>query len=181
MKTEEETMPEEHPVKTPVTPEELAEAMEAEEPVDPPVPRASDDFMDQLIARLPTGKNALGGESLVKRREVSFDFYGGDGAPGFFINPEGDFVDIELTLVSLSSKDEMDALKGLQEEVEAPYALAKKALWKLQGRVIPEDNKDLIWEGLGQTGRQLCIVAMQKNGAASEAAMGKFQRTFTVA
>lgn len=167
---------------SPKTPEELEKKLEeaAKKQEMPANPRAPGDMMDQLVARLPTGAEAIKASQLIKRRTVSFIFDGSAGAPGIFMDAEGNYLDVELWCQSLSTTDELDALEGVTQQIAAPYALAKHCLFAVEGKPIPPDMKEFIWEAIGPVGRQLCIMAMQSLGNVSESAMGKYQSSFTV-
>lgn len=146
--------------------------------------RAQSDFLDQLFGRMPSGMDALsGGKSLIKSREVTFLFDGSAGAPGIFTDSEGNYLDVMLTVRTLSSAQEIEALSALGEGniMGAPYALAKQSLVAVEGKPLKTESRELIWEALGSTGRQLVLMAFQQlGGGASESAMGKYRASFTI-
>lgn len=157
----------------PQTPEQLKAAMAN--------PRASTDILDKLIARLPTGPDALAQQvQLIKRRVVSFIYDGSCGAPGIFMDENGDYLDVKLYCRSLSTVEELEALQGVTTEMQAPFALAKKSLYAIEGKPIPNDNIDFIWEAIGPVGRQLCLMASQSLGNVSSSALGKYRSSFSV-
>lgn len=145
---------------------------------------APKDFMQSLKRRLPQGQAAMSGASnpLLRPRQVTFVFDGSEGLPSFFMDEDGNYLDVELTVRSLSSFEESDALRDLTKDTiaTAPSALAKRSLYAVAGRPLDSDERDLIWEGLGAAGRQLVLMAYQNFGGASEAAMGKYLSSFTV-
>lgn len=146
-------------------------------------PRAGADFLDQLFGRLPAGMEALSGKSqIIKPREVTFLFDGSAGAPNIFIDQNGDYLDVQITVRTLSSAEEIEALGSITNNVgAAPYALAKRALYAVEGKPLKADQRELIWEALGSTGRQLVLMAFQNlGGGASEAAMGKYRSSFSI-
>lgn len=145
-------------------------------------PRAQEDLLQNIFDRMPKGATALSGaQAMIKPRRVSFIFDGAAGAPGVFTDSEGNYLDVEVTIQSLSSAEEIDALADLAgNAVAAPFALAKKSLYAIEGKAIKGDQKDFIWEAINQGGRQLCLMAFQSLGASSEVLMGKYQRSFTV-
>lgn len=147
-------------------------------------PRATNDFMDRLLGRLPKGMDALSGKKpLIRPREVTFLFDGSAGAPEIFTDADtGDYLDVEITVRSLSSADEIEALSGISNNIgAAPYALAKRSLHAVEGKPLNSEGRDLIWEALGSTGRQLVLMAFQGlGGGASEAAMGKYRSSFSI-
>jgi hypothetical protein len=146
--------------------------------------RANADFLDQLFGRFPKGMDALSGKGgqLIKPREVTFIFDGMAGAPGIFTDENGDYLDVELTVRTLSSSEEIEALSSIGTEIGAvPYALAKRSLYAVEGKPLRDEQRPLIWEALGSTGRQLVLMAFQNlGGGASEAAMGKYRSSFSI-
>jgi len=170
--------------------EEQAETTEeqektTEEQASPEVfvnPRAQGDLLQSIFDRMPKGATALSsGGSMIKPRRVKFIFDGTAGAPGVFADAEGNYLDVEITVQSLSSAEEIEALAELEgNAVAAPFALAKRSLYAIEGTRIKKEERDFIWEALNQSGRQLVIMASQSLGASSEVLMGKYQSSFTV-
>lgn len=145
--------------------------------------RAAATFMDELFGRLPKGMDALSGKAtqLIKPREVTFLFDGSAGAPDIFMDEDGNYLDVKLTIRSLSSAEEIEALGTIGgNALAAPLALAKRALYAVEDKAIRPEQRELIWEALGSMGRQLVLLAFQNLGGASDAAMGKYRSSFTV-
>lgn len=165
--------------KEPQTPEQLAGEM-AKAEQEKANPRANKAFVGNLIARMPTGPDALKPVQLIKQRVVSFVFDGSLGAPGIFCDDLGNYLDVEIWCRSLSTVDELEALQGVSSEIAAPYALAKKGLFAIEGTPIHPEMVDFIWEAIGPVGRQLVIMASQTLGNVSQSALGKYRSSFTV-
>ena len=133
-------------------------------------------FVDRLKAQhMPTGEGALkGGGDLVPRRMITFELDGVECEPGVFVNAAGDYVTFKITIRSLSSAQEVSALRGARDAAMAPMLLAAASLYKINDRVLSENERTFFWECLGSPGRQICMVAFQQMGAASTGALGKF-------
>jgi len=141
-----------------------------------------DDKRADLMARLrkrnlPSGQEALKGGELVKRRKVTFDLDGVDCAPDVFMNEVGEYITFSVTLQSLNSAQEMEALRGVRDASQAPLAMAKLSLFALNGQPVLDAERDYWWECLGPGGRQICMMAFGSLGAASESSMGKYLST----
>lgn len=133
------------------------------------------DLMDRLVARhMPSGKDALKPGEIIKRREVSFDLDGVECEPDMFVDENGDYITFRITLRSLGSAQEIEAMRGVKDGTEAPLRMCKLALYAINGKPIAADRLDFFWEALGSGGRQICFAAFQSLGAASEASMGKY-------
>jgi hypothetical protein len=144
----------------------------------------SPDLFDQVWRKLTvTGPGALSKQGdLVRRRKVSFVVDGSCCAPDVFVNEVGEYYDFELTVQALNAQEEIDALEGLTQAGQVPYLLGRAALHAVNGKVLDsEEKKDLLWEALGQQGRQLVVMAAQTIGSVSAGALGKYQSSFTVA
>jgi hypothetical protein len=131
--------------------------------------------------RTKVGPGALkdGGE-VIERKRFSFILDGSVATPGFFQDEDGVFFDVKIGLHSLTSAEEINALKGMRDPGQAPFMLAKSCLASLNDERLTAEQRDFLWEGLGMGGRQLCLMAFQSFGSASYAALGKFQSTLTV-
>ena len=156
------------------TPEAMAQALEAA--------GSPEDYKPDLVARLvarhmPTGKGALNPGEIVKRRTVTFDVDGVDCEPDMFVNESGEYVTFKLTLQSLNSAQEIEAMRGLRDAAAAPMAMTKVALHAINGQVLDENRRNFFWEALGAGGRQIAYLAFQSLGAASEAALGKYLKS----
>lgn len=141
----------------------------------------STDVLAQIVARKTrTGAAAMsGGRELIDRHVYSFVLEGDQGAPDFFVDSEGEYYDVRITLRSLSSREEIAALQGITDGSAAPLKLAMACLWKLNDQVLSPEEKELVWEGLGMKGRQLCLLGFNIIGGASQSALGKFRNTFS--
>jgi hypothetical protein len=142
----------------------------------------SPDLADQVYQRMTkTGMAALNGKrDIIARRVRTFVLDGMSCAPDVFVDAEGNYLDFEVTLRSLSSVEEIQALNGINDPGEAPFRLAKASLYAINGKPISGDRKDFFWEAFGMQGRQICMMAFAHVGSASGAALGKFQRTISV-
>lgn len=133
------------------------------------------DLMDRLTERLlPKGAAAMRGGEIIKRREITFDLDGVECEPGVFTDEEGNYITFQVTLRGLTSAQELEAMRGVKDGTEAPLRMCKLALCAINGKPIERDRLDFWWEALGSGGRQICFMAFQSLGAASEAAMGKY-------
>lgn len=146
-------------------------------------PLAGPEMVAQICARMPKGPGALRERGpLIRPRMVTFIFDGSSGAPGVFADEEGAYFDVEITLRSLSSAEELEALQNINGIGAAvPMEMTKRALYSIAGAPLKgEDQRSLMWEALGGAGRQLCLLAFQGIGGASGVDLGKYQRTFSV-
>jgi hypothetical protein len=136
------------------------------------------DLVDRLQARhLPKGQAALSATEIVKRRKLSFDIDGVDCEPDMFVDEEGNYITFNVTLRSLSSAQEIEALRGIKDGTMAPFVMCRYSLYAINGKVLSENQRDFYWECLGSVGRQICLAGFNGLGAASEGAMGKFLST----
>lgn len=137
---------------------------------------------DAVFQRLTqTGARALTGKGeIVPRRMRTFILDGQTCAPDVFVDEAGAYYDFEVTMRSLDSREEISALAGTTDPGAVPFLLAKQSLYAINGKAIPGDRKDFLWECLGMGGRQLCLMAFQHLGSASGAALGKFRRSISV-
>lgn len=162
-------------------PDEQPTAPETEPP---PAPVGSvQDFRSDMLDRIMEAKVPKGAEALkhtgeiIRRREVTFDVDGADCAEGAFVDQEGNYLVFNITLRSLSSAQELECLRQVQKGPEAPFIMARMALYKVNGRELDEARRGFVWEALGMGGRQVVLGAFQVLGAASEAALGKYLST----
>lgn len=136
------------------------------------------DLIDRLRKRhMPTGNDALKSGEIIKRRKLSFDVDGADCEPDMFTNEEGEYVTFRVTLQSLSSAQELEAVRGLKDGTQAPLNMCRLSLFAINGKTLSEENRDFYWECLGSGGRQICMGFFSQLGAASESAMGKSLRS----
>lgn len=158
------------------------QAIDKQEPMAvPPQKQATSADVSAIFGRLPKGADAFSPKSILKPRRVSFDFDGSHGAPGVFTDEDGNYVDIKITLESLDAVREVEAMKNVGENPAAVgMNLAKAMLVEVSGKRLTPEEKDFVWEALGSTGRQMCMMASQNLGASLNAALGKYQNSFTV-
>lgn len=163
----------------PVPAEALAED---EAPAEDPVqPKANAADVDAIFGRLPKGTDAFAPRTILKPRRVSFAFDGANGAPGVFTDDAGNYLDIVLTMESLDSAREIDAMKSVGENPAAlPFLMAKAMLVEVSGKRLTPEQKDFVWDAIGSQGRQLCLMASQSLGGSVTSALGKYQSSFTV-
>jgi len=143
----------------------------------------SENLAERLFERFSKG----GGDALKNtaelfpRRTMSFIMAGDACAPHVFWNPHtGAYIDFRVTLRSLSSTEEIQAMRGVRDGAVVQYNLARAAFHAINGKPIPENRKDFYWEAFGMGGRQMCMVAFQMIGSAGDSALGKFQSTSTI-
>lgn len=160
--------------------DEESEEQEAPEP-EPQPENFSKGYADQIFERVTkTGPGALNGRKrLIEPRRVTFTLDGSTCEPDIFIDSEGNYEDFQVTLESLDSRSEQEALAGVTDAAQVPFALAQRALWGINGKRIPDDRKAFFWEAFGMGGRQVVLMAFQSIGGASAAALGKYQRSIT--
>lgn len=128
------------------------------------------------------GASALSnGKPLFKRREVTFTIDGAACLPEVFVNELGEYVDVTITMHSLTSTEEINAMAGaIQSPETIPYSLAKNALHALNGTPIKDSNqRDFLWEALGPGGRSVCMLAFNEVASASQAVLGKYQASLS--
>lgn len=175
---------------------ETAEAVGAEVPLDDgtigvvvpeePAAAAIEDFGPDLLDRVwqantREGKGALRAGPIVKRKRRTFVMMGSQCAPDLFTDPAtGDYIDFKITMQSLTSTEEVEAIGGVTNPGQIPSLLAKRSLYAVNGKPITPERRDFLWEALGQQGRQVCLVAFGQIGSASMAAMGKLASTISV-
>lgn len=142
----------------------------------------SPDVLANIFARMaPTGAAALRGSGeVIRRNSYTFTLDGASATPEFFVDSDGNYFDVQITVRSLNSAEEIAALQGVTEAAQVPYLLANACLYALNGTPVAEAQKAFLWEGLGMRGRQIVLLAYNMVGGASQGALGKFQRTFAV-
>jgi hypothetical protein len=147
----------------------------------PPAPsrlKANPELITQLFER-KTSVGLTTDKPLIERRKFEFQLDGSACAPGVFVDEDGEYFDVMVTLQSLSSAEEIEALTGVRDPNQAPYVLAKRSLLALNGHVLSADEREFFWEALGMGGRQLAFLAFGTIGSASGVALGKFRATFS--
>ncbi len=154
-------------------------------PEEEPAPRNRPNLDRGLMAQIferktKVGPGALRDGEIIERKRYSFILDGSVCTPGFFQDEDGVFLDVRIGLHSLTSAEEINALKGMRDPGQAPFMLARACLATLNDEKLTADQRDFLWEGLGMGGRQLCLMAFQSFGSASYAALGKFQSTLTI-
>ena len=135
-------------------------------------PDTSPDFLARTMAAAAKDLTAaLDGEPTVKRRKVTFvlDPEAARSSPGVFPAP------FELTLQSLTGKEELEAVQGAEDMGGAAVglALARAGLAAVNGTPVGIIEREWLWEHLGTGGRMLCVMMGQEVGAISPVALGK--------
>lgn len=140
-------------------------------------------IFDQATTR---GAGAIGGKSVVRRREITFVIDGGvgmlraDGAP-VFSDEDGNVLDVRIRMRSLTSAEERGVIKKVAGNPgSAPFELAKAALFSACGEKLDDAKKEWLWEVLGPGGRNLCVIAYNMIGGASATVMGKYQASISL-
>lgn len=118
-----------------------------------------------------------GPRAAIPRRTITFLIDG--AATAAFSDEEGNPLDFHVTLRSLTSGEEIAALKGMTAPADMPAMLAKASLYACNGTPIDPDQKDLFWEALGNA-RQIVTMAFNAIGSATNVALGKYQRSISV-
>lgn len=136
---------------------------------------ASPDLAERIFQQFTrVDREALKGGEVVPRRTYTFILDGASCEPGVFQTPDGKYFDCKITLRSLRSDEELEALSTVQSAGQVPGVLTKKALWQINGKTLTFDQKTFFWEAFGMTGRTLCTLAFQTYiGSAGEGALGK--------
>ena len=148
---------------------------------------ARENFDPDLIGRLweaktPTDGSAMRPGQIIEQSRVGFVLDGSQCTPNFFCDKEGVYYDVRVTVEALDSASEIEALKGVTDPAQAPFMLAKACFAEINGaRFKHAAQRDFFWEGLGMKGRTLVMLAYNSIGSASEAALGKFHRSFSEA
>ena len=150
-----------------------------------PNPKADPELFAQIWSKLTAvdPKNVGKPMEVVKCRYFSWEFDGSLGAPGFFVDANGDYVDIRVQMKTLTSAEELEALSELVPDgiMSAPSMLAKRMLYRIGSVQLTADQRNVVWEALGVEGRRVAILASQEiGGPVSQGAMGKYRSTFTV-
>ncbi len=167
-----DSMPADLPAENPATAQSPAPTGVVYSPLD-----TNKDLVDRLRARhMPSGASALNAGEIIKRRRVSFEIDGVECEPDMFVDDAGDYITFKVTLRALTSTQEIEALRGIKDATMAPMMMAKSSLYAINDKPIGENDRDFFWECLGPS-RQICMLAFNMLGAASEAAMGKYLST----
>lgn len=136
-------------------------------------------FAEVFERRTKTGKGAMGGgKELIPRREMTFVIDGACCSPDVFVDEEGEYLDLEIEMRSLSSAEEMRILKANVKTPEnIAKELAKATIRRVTGTKLTDETRLWFWEALGQAGRSLIYLAYNQIAAPTDAALGKFERT----
>ena len=122
--------------------------------------------MDRASKAVGTGADL--GKSPIPRRKITFEVDPDACAPGIFPGP------FLLTMQSLSSAEELTALRGVGDDaIAVGLSLAVASLHKLNGTEIGYTQRQWLWEALGSGGRQLCATMFARVGMANAGALGK--------
>jgi hypothetical protein len=140
------------------------------------------DVMAQVFNRkTKSGMAAMRGGDVIERNVFEFVLDGSQATPAFFVDEDGEYFDVKIQIRSLNSREEVAALQGVTDGAQVPFALARACVYALNGTPLDEAQREFLWEGLGMRGRQLALLAFNMLGGASQAALGKFRRSFSVA
>lgn len=105
---------------------------------------AFDRFMDRAAPKMSEGGQAGGA---MRRREATCTIDHRMCEPGYF---DAAF---QITVSSLTSADELDALKAAGSETSIGHVMAKRSVRSMNGRPLSRVEVDLLWEALGFSGR----------------------------
>lgn len=123
---------------------------------------------DRFLNRAAPSISEGGAGQAMRRREASTVIDHRICEPGYFDAP------FRITVSSLSSADELLALKNAGDQTAIGHVMAKSAVRKMNGRNLKSFEVDMLWEALGFAGR--CAVAnlfMQHCTGADDALLGK--------
>ena len=127
-------------------------------------PGAFDAFMKRAAPSIAEG----GSGQAMRRREASTVIDHRLCEPGMFDAP------IRVTVSSLNSADELDALKSAGSQAAIGHVMAKASIRKLNGRALKSFEVDMLWEALGFAGRvSVANLFMSHCTGADEALLGK--------
>lgn len=107
-------------------------------------PGAFDRFMDRAAPKVSAGGQ---GGGAMRRREATCTIDHRMCEPGYF---DAAF---QITVSSLSSADELDALKTAGAETAIGHVMAKRSIRAMNGRPLSRIEVDMLWEALGFGGR----------------------------
>ncbi len=125
--------------------------------------------------RTKTGADALSGEDPIPRATAEFIMDHTCCAPGIW---PGDF---KIKIRSLTSGEEMDAMRGVDDPMAIATTLAKASIFALNGTPIKSsDQKDFLWEAIGSGGRQVVQNMFAQTGFAPQRALGKAMASITI-
>jgi hypothetical protein len=139
----------------------------------------SPDLAQRVFDRMTkTGAAALQpGREILPRRVRRFILDGAVCLPDTFVDAQGNYIDFEVTMRSLSSKEEIAAVDGIENAHAVPFALARASFHAINGKPLDSGQKEFFWEAFGMGGRQICLAAFQQVGSATGIALGKFRST----
>ena len=93
---------------------------------------------------------------------------------------EGNFLDFELTLVSLMYEEELSLQRQVTSAAELPMAVARRSISAYNGQSIGNKQRNFIWKALGPKGRQLVLLGTQAVNSIGTEAVGKVQERLGV-
>lgn len=108
------------------------------------------------------------------RRQATFVVTADTCAPGIFD------ADIEITMRSLSSREELEAIRESRAAETLTLALAKRSIYAVDGAPVSEEEREFLWEALGTAGRVLVGGFFAQIGAPGELASGKALETLRI-
>ena len=137
--------------------------------------------LDMVMDRmLPKDGAALKAGPIFERTEFTFPVSGDTCTDGVFYDESGDPQMFKLTVVSLTHQEELDATRSVKAPTDLPFMLAKKSLYKFNGKQLNDKKREFLWEALGPKGRQVVTVAYSEVNAAGDEALGKLHSEWEV-
>ena len=136
-----------------------------------------DAVMDNM---LPKDGKALKSGPIFEREELTFRMSSDTCVPGVFSGSSGEVVEFKLTVVALTQQEEIEATRTVKTPTDLPFKLAKKSLYKFQGKVLTDKKRDFLFEALGPKGRQVVLAGYSEINAPGDEAMGKLHSEWEV-
>lgn len=122
-----------------------------------------------------TGASALAPGDRFPRARVEFEMDTGECCPGVFTAPDGTAATLRVTLMALTTAQEVQATRGITDAMAIVHAWARTSIAMVDGERLSADQAEWFWESIGQRGRQLIEAMYQNIGTISPAAVGKAQ------
>lgn len=130
-------------------------------------------------ARTRTGADAFSGGAILPRRRYRFELDTTESLPGVFVDAQGNPVILEVTVMSLTSAEELEALTGLRNPAEAQIRLARRSIEDVSGTLLDDQQRDFFWEAIGPAGRAVTTIAFARVGTPGPSTLGKFHTSFS--
>lgn len=142
--------------------------------------RAKRGFFDAVYQQhTRTGADAFTDAPLLPRRRYKFDLDTSEALPGIFVDGDGNPVILEVTVCSLTSGEELEALAGLKNPAEAQLRLTRRSIESVSGTELDDDKRAFFWEAIGPAGRAVVTIAFSRCGTPGASTLGKFQASFS--